>query len=109
MSHPKVTPGGFAASPIFDDATDDWLDAFPVAQKGKIELGLKGRLLTVAEAALLLRLKPATVCKHLRHGIISGQRLSSAWRIYEADLDAFLVSKATGAGAHKSIGNDRMT
>jgi excisionase family DNA binding protein len=51
----------------------------------------------VAEVAAVLRRTEATVRDYLRLGSLIGCRVRCHWRVYEADLDAFLFAKATGS------------
>lgn len=44
-------------------------------------------LLTVAEAAAILRLHPVTVQRLLRRGELPGVRVGRQWRIRRTDLD----------------------
>jgi excisionase family DNA binding protein len=86
--------------------TSDWADAFPVPQPGKAPPGPKGRLLLVSEVAEIVRCTDATVCRHLRAGSLIGHRVGGRWRVYEADLDAFLFAKMAGSpGAASSVGH----
>ncbi|MHB9036308.1 MAG: helix-turn-helix domain-containing protein [Armatimonadota bacterium] len=48
------------------------------------------RILTTEQAAEKLQVKPLTVRKYLRKGIIPGRRLGREWRIVETDLELFL-------------------
>lgn len=52
------------------------------------------RILTTEEVAEKLHVKPLTVRKYLRKGIIPGRRLGREWRIPEAELESFLSGKA---------------
>ena len=48
------------------------------------------RILTTEQAAEKLQVKPLTVRKYLRKGLIPGKRLGREWRIVETDLENFL-------------------
>lgn len=50
---------------------------------------LGGRLLTLREAAEVLRLNPRTVREYVRRGEIQGRIIGKRWRFRRADLDAF--------------------
>ena len=47
------------------------------------------RLLTLREAAEVLRLNPRTVREYVRRGEIEGRIIGKRWRFRRADLDAF--------------------
>jgi excisionase family DNA binding protein len=47
------------------------------------------RLLTLREAAEVLRLHPRTVREYLRRGELQGRLIGRRWRFRRADLDAF--------------------
>ena len=47
------------------------------------------RLLTLREAAEVLRLSARTVREYLKRGEISGRIIGKRWRFRRADLDAF--------------------
>jgi excisionase family DNA binding protein len=47
------------------------------------------RLLTLREAAEVLRLSPRTVREYLKRGEIEGRIIGGRWRLRRADLDAF--------------------
>jgi excisionase family DNA binding protein len=47
------------------------------------------RLLTLREAAEVLRLSSRTVGKYVKSGEISGKIIGKRWRFRRADLDAF--------------------
>ena len=46
-------------------------------------------LLTIREAAEVLRLHPRTVREYVRRGEIEGRIIGGRWRFRRADLDAF--------------------
>lgn len=47
------------------------------------------RLLTIREAAEVLRLHPRTVREYLRRGELEGRVIGGRWRFRRKDLDAF--------------------
>ncbi len=47
-------------------------------------------VLTVAEAAAMLKVDPSTLRQRLRAGTLGGFRIGTDWRIPKADLDAFI-------------------
>ena len=47
------------------------------------------RLLTLSEAAEVLRLSPRTVRDYVQRGEIEGRIIGGRWRFRRADLDAF--------------------
>jgi len=47
------------------------------------------RLLTLREAAEVLRLNPRTVREYVQRGEIEGRIIGGRWRFRRADLDAF--------------------
>ena len=47
------------------------------------------RLLTLPEAAEVLRLHPRTLREYLRRGEIEGRLIGGRWRFRRVDLDAF--------------------
>jgi excisionase family DNA binding protein len=47
------------------------------------------KLLTLKEAAEILRLNPRTVREYLHRGEIEGRIIGGRWRFRRADLDAF--------------------
>jgi excisionase family DNA binding protein len=51
--------------------------------------GIGDRLLTIAEAAEVLRLSTRTVREYLKRGEIQGKLIGNRWRFRRADLDAF--------------------
>ena len=48
------------------------------------------RLLTVIEAAKILRLNSETVARYIREGKISAVKLGRVWRVEEKDLEEFI-------------------
>jgi len=101
---PKSTIAAYWPGLTGTGATSDWADAFPVPQPGKAPPGPKGRLLLVSEVAEIVRCTDATVCRHLRAGSLIGHRVGGRWRVYEADLDAFLFAEASGPPGATSLG-----
>ena len=53
------------------------------------------RLLTLREAAEVLRLNPRTVRAYIRRGEIEARIIGGRWRFRRADLDAFFESAAS--------------
>lgn len=51
------------------------------------------RILNTEQAAEKLQVKPLTVRKYLRKGLIPGRRLGREWRIVETDLEMFLSGR----------------
>ena len=47
-------------------------------------------LLTIAEAAEILRLHPRTLREYLRRGELRGRIVGGRWRFRRADLEAFV-------------------
>jgi len=50
------------------------------------------RLLTLREAAEVLRLNPRTVREYVSRGEIEGRIIGGRWRFRRADLDAFFAN-----------------
>jgi excisionase family DNA binding protein len=50
------------------------------------------RLLTLREAAEVLRLNPRTVRQYVNRGEIEGRIIGKRWRFRRADLDAFFAN-----------------
>ncbi len=50
------------------------------------------RLLTLREAAEVLRLNPRTVREYVQRGEIEGRIIGGRWRFRRADLDAFFAN-----------------
>jgi len=48
------------------------------------------RLLTVNEAAKILRLNSETVARYIREGKISAVKFGRVWRVEEKDLEEFI-------------------
>jgi excisionase family DNA binding protein len=57
-----------------------------------------GKLLTVREAADVLRLSPRTVREYVQRGEIEGRIIGGRWRFRRADLDAFFASAPRNRG-----------
>jgi excisionase family DNA binding protein len=60
--------------------------------KRQISPPIGDRLLTLKEAAEVLRLSPRTVRGYLQRGEIEGRLVGGRWRFRRADLDAFCES-----------------
>jgi len=60
--------------------------------KRQISPPIGDRLLTLKEAAEVLRLSPRTVRGYLRSGEIEGRLIGGRWRFRRADLDAFFAN-----------------
>ena len=63
------------------------------------------RLLTLREAADVLRLSMRTVRQYVQHGEIEGRIIGGRWRFRRADLDAFFANAPrnwdfAGKGSH---------
>ncbi|MGH9734575.1 MAG: helix-turn-helix domain-containing protein [Candidatus Acidiferrales bacterium] len=54
------------------------------------------RLLTLSEAAEVLRLNARTLREYLKRGEIQGRLLGGRWRFRRADLDAFFENAPRG-------------
>ena len=52
------------------------------------------RLLTLKEAAEVLRLSPRTLRVYLRRGELEGRIIGGRWRFRRAELDAFFANAA---------------
>jgi excisionase family DNA binding protein len=50
------------------------------------------RLITLREAAEVLRLSPRTVREYVQRGEIEGRIIGGRWRFRRADLDAFFAN-----------------
>lgn len=90
---------------IAASATTSWEDTIPAAQQGKAKPGPQGQLLLVAEVSVILRCTDATVCKYLRDGVMTGHRVGGKWRVFEADVDAFLFKTMIGIPCSKPDAN----
>jgi excisionase family DNA binding protein len=60
--------------------------------KRQISRPIGDRLLTLKEAAEVLRLSPRTLRGYLQRGEIEGRLIGGRWRFRRADLDAFYDS-----------------
>jgi excisionase family DNA binding protein len=58
------------------------------AETGAVQ-GIGDRLLTLREAAEVLRLSTRTVRQYVQRGEIKGRIIGNRWRFRRADLDAF--------------------
>jgi excisionase family DNA binding protein len=54
------------------------------------------RLLTLKEAAEVLRFHPRTVREYIRRGELKGHLIGSRWRFRQKDLDSFVEKAPTG-------------
>jgi excisionase family DNA binding protein len=63
-------------------------------EKPKIDAApsIGDRLLTLREAAEVLRLSTRTVREYVKRGEISGKIIGKRWRFRRADLDAFFAN-----------------
>jgi len=59
------------------------------------------RILNTEQAAEKLQVKPLTVRKYLRKGLIPGRRLGREWRIVETDLEMFLSGRLAVEAAER--------
>jgi excisionase family DNA binding protein len=65
------------------------------------------RLLTLREAAEVLRLNPRTVREYVNRGEIDGRIIGGRWRFRRADLDAFFENAPRNWGfAGKNFAGD---
>ena len=60
-----------------------------VRQKASDAPPIGERLLTICEAAEVLRLHPRTVREYVRQGELDGRLIGGRWRFRRKDLDAF--------------------
>jgi excisionase family DNA binding protein len=58
----------------------------------------RGRFLTVAEVAHLMRVSTMTVYRLLKAGDLASVRVGKSYRIREDDVDAYLAKRYTEAG-----------
>ncbi len=77
-------------------------------KKPKVEPAPIGeRLLTLREAADVLRLSPRTVREYVQRGEIKGRIIGGRWRFRRADLDAFFENAPRSWDfAGKNFGGD---
>jgi len=61
----------------------------PAKKKSEKAPAIGERLLTLREAAEVLRLNPRTVREYVQRGEIEGRIIGGRWRFRRADLDAF--------------------
>jgi len=59
------------------------------ARNGLVVAPIGDRLLTLREAAEMLRMNPRTVRSYVRRGELQGRIIGGRWRFRRADLDAF--------------------
>ena len=59
------------------------------------------RILNTEQAAEKLQVKPLTIRKYLRRGLIPGRRLGREWRIVETDLEMFISGRPPGVQAER--------
>jgi excisionase family DNA binding protein len=64
--------------------------------KKSIPFPIGDRLLTLKEAAEVLRLSPRTVRLYLQRGEIEGRLIGGRWRFRRAALDAFFADAPRG-------------
>jgi excisionase family DNA binding protein len=66
------------------------VDAMPTKRRSKVEPAPIGEhLLTIREAAEVLRLHPRTVRDYVRRRELEGRIIGRRWRFRRMDLDAF--------------------
>lgn len=61
-------------------------------KKNDVPKPIGERLLTLREAAEVLRLSPRTVREYVRRGEVEGRIIGGRWRFRRADLDAFFAN-----------------
>lgn len=61
-------------------------------KKNDVPKPIRERLLTLREAAEVLRLSPRTVREYVQRGEIEGRIIGKRWRFRRADLDAFFAN-----------------
>jgi excisionase family DNA binding protein len=76
--------------------TSDWAAAFP---KPDAQPTHKTPMLTVAEAAPILRRTEATIRDYLRSGVLVGSRVGKAWLIPEHAVDGLLLKQMSSGTA----------
>lgn len=65
-------------------------EGHPMTKQGRLESPPLGeKLLTLVEAADVLRLSTRTVREYIKRGEIRGKLIGKRWRFRRADLDAF--------------------
>ena len=65
-------------------------------------LPIGDRLLTLGEAADVLRLSTRTVREYVRRGEIKGRVIGGRWRFRRADLDAFFANAPRAWDFHEN-------
>jgi len=78
--NPTLTPPEYKKSPLKGKA---------MPKKKGAPKPIGERLLTLREAAEVLRLNPRTVREYVSRGEIEGRIIGGRWRFRRADLDAF--------------------
>jgi len=68
----------------------------PQAGSGDSPVPNTERLLTLKEAAVVLRFHPRTVREYIRRGEIQGRLIGRRWRLRRKDLDRFFEKAPTG-------------
>jgi excisionase family DNA binding protein len=58
----------------------------------------RGRFLTVAEVAQMMRVSTMTVYRLIRAGELASVRVGKSYRIREEDVDTYLAKRYTEAG-----------
>jgi excisionase family DNA binding protein len=58
----------------------------------------RGRFLTVAEVAQMMRVSTMTVYRLIKAGDLASVRVGKSYRIREEDVDAYLAKRYTEAG-----------
>ncbi|MEJ5254941.1 MAG: helix-turn-helix domain-containing protein [Acidimicrobiales bacterium] len=58
----------------------------------------RGRFLTVAEVAQMMRVSTMTVYRLIRAGELASARVGKSYRIREEDVDTYLAKRYTEAG-----------
>lgn len=61
-----------------------------------VQADIGERLLTLTEAAEVLRLSTRTVREYVKRGEIKGRIIGNQWRFRRADLDAFFENAPSG-------------
>ena len=72
----------------------EWETAMTKREKSKTDAAppIGEQLLTLREAADVLRLNPRTVRDYVQRGEIEGRIIGGRWRFKRADLDAFFAN-----------------
>ena len=61
---------------------------------------IMARILNTAQAAEKLQVRPITVRRYLKSGLLQGRRIGREWRVMETDIETFVrgyVKKSTSA------------